>query len=319
MLESLDHPPVVFRSKRWRPRQIQIVVVALLVLATNLSALAYEPASKRPLTYAIAAALALLFVLRGASLVLPPSLRLEPSGLTLKVGWRRRHWTWETLTSFRPVRYAGMEVIGFDFITTRKSLTVRQANFGIAGSEAVLPGAYDIAPIELAGLLNHARERWAGQAAIRPPAAAPTTLRARALIYYSALFVGRMDRRTFWATLAVLLAVQLTVIFAFKGDYSTTVWGLMGCYLVSRGRFRDFGWSPWAGVALLVVAVPMGAIIQALAAAIFTLGETYANLVGNLVVFVTMGVIGCIKGDPGANRYGPASGGERQSVESVFS
>ena len=317
MPDSLDHPPIILQSSRWNARQIQYLALMLLVMAINIPSLFVIAGTGRFISFGLLALVAVVLVMRGWAIVRPPRLTLDPSGLTLRVAWRTRTWKWEGVRDFRPVQYARIEAVGFDFAGGQKAPVVRQINTSIAGAQAVLPGRYAMAPIELAGLLNHARERWAGRLEIQPETAPRRTLITTIITTYYVLLIGRLTRRAFWISLGVLAVVQVVLTLMFRAAYLAPVWGVLGCVFVCRGRFRDIGWPAVIGFVIPLVVMLGGFLLGAVMAA-FEVPEPYVAIVTSLTVFVGIAPFGFVRGDPKTNRYGPPAGGERQAIESVF-
>ena len=109
---------------------------------------------------------------------------------------------------------------------------------------------------------------------------------------------GRMNRATYCATLALVIAI-FAVIIAFDKKPP----GVMEVLTVFIGvpRLHDFGRSGWWIVSVFLIeiaAIVVGLVFVPMADFGIVAGLTV------LLMLIAMIVLGCIKGDEGANAFG---------------
>lgn len=132
---------------------------------------------------------------------------------------------------------------------------------------------------------------------------------------------GRLARKPYWIAIGVLMGARAAVTVAAleNPDWAFLLIGqdlilIFVAALIGR-RLRDFGRSPfWGWLAM--------AMIEIAGLALTTPSWNLADAIGSpsgvspgvefqnfILLFCVVGLVGLIKGDPGANRYGPAPGG----------
>jgi uncharacterized membrane protein YhaH (DUF805 family) len=130
---------------------------------------------------------------------------------------------------------------------------------------------------------------------------------------------SRLARKPYWIGMSVLMGVQvLAVATGLEGAGWALLLGLddiLIAALISR-RMRDFGRSPfwgWLGMVVASFTAPVAAALAspgpsgALASLLAPLPAS--GTLTLLLVGVLIGAVGFVRGDPGANRYGPATVG----------
>jgi uncharacterized membrane protein YhaH (DUF805 family) len=108
-------------------------------------------------------------------------------------------------------------------------------------------------------------------------------------------FAGRASRREYWIYIGLLIV--LGVVFSYSPPAVNLVMYLVFTVIMVR-RVHDFGrtgWWAWAAAAL-----PFSAMLL-----LMVTSETVASLVSLVITVALMIAVGAIRGDPGANRFGP--------------
>ena len=150
MRGSLDDPPIVIRTARWK--------AVLHLGATGFMAAIAWPLFRSPLANSPTAWM--LYALFGAlvtasvwELVWPSRLVIGPDGFTARDLWRYRRWSWSEARHFAPAENRFYNFVGFNAVTPSEAT---RWPGGLDG----LNQDWELAPPALAALLNQARERW---------------------------------------------------------------------------------------------------------------------------------------------------------------
>lgn len=131
------------------------------------------------------------------------------------------------------------------------------------------------------------------------------------------LLNGRLARKPYWIGMTFLVGVQaLALATAVEGAGWAVLLGLddiLIAALISR-RMRDFGRSPfwgWLGMVVADFAAPVATALSspdpAAAIGAFLAAPPVSGVVTLILVGVLIGAAGLVRGDPGPNRYGPAT------------
>jgi hypothetical protein len=160
---SFDNPPIVIRSSKWKTALLLAVCIGFV--AIGIFMLAGGKSANGPVwsAYLGIAFFGCGIPLFSMQLLRPDSLKLDPTGIIWRSVLRTTSWKWQDVRNFRPYRVFFSRQVGFDFSESypgQKKL--RATNRSLAGVEGALTGAWEIGPVELAKLLNAARERWVG-------------------------------------------------------------------------------------------------------------------------------------------------------------
>lgn len=148
---SLDHPPLIVRSSRWK---------ALATLAVGLVFGFFwgrtNPHAGAAWDFAFHWAIAALIVGFGVFRLIKPSrLELSPTGLVWFTGIQTVRYAWSDFSGFAvETRPKGGSYAGF---TLAEKTAQRSAFSALSGS---LGGGWDISVEELVVNLNDARRRW---------------------------------------------------------------------------------------------------------------------------------------------------------------
>jgi hypothetical protein len=168
---SLEIPPVVVRSARWKSFLSLLGSVAFIALGAILITSdrnAYDPLVG-VMALVFAAASTLVFAWQ---LVQPASLTLSPDGIAWRSLWRRKQWTWREVRGFRVVsvgRLGNTKLVGFDYVPSHQGeegLRTLNRVFG-GGAEQSVGAGWELSAAELCELLNAARTKWIGAGASR--------------------------------------------------------------------------------------------------------------------------------------------------------
>jgi uncharacterized membrane protein YhaH (DUF805 family) len=128
---------------------------------------------------------------------------------------------------------------------------------------------------------------------------------------------SRLARKPYWIGMGFLMGLQaLAAAVALEGAGWAVLLGLddiLIAALISR-RMRDFGRSPfwgWLGMVVASFAAPVAAALASPrpsgALASLLAPPPASGTVTLILVGVLIGAVGLVRGDPGANRYGPAT------------
>jgi len=147
MQGSLDNPPLVVSTARWKALLLLVISVVFVVTGVlELSAAAQDWWTY--LQLAVFGPACAVFVWQ---LFSPASLTIAPGGVTYRGLWHARHFEWWQVADFRPVAFGMLSKhVLFDLRKARDG----EARPGGFGTGWELPAA------RLCDLLNQARERW---------------------------------------------------------------------------------------------------------------------------------------------------------------
>jgi uncharacterized membrane protein YhaH (DUF805 family) len=128
---------------------------------------------------------------------------------------------------------------------------------------------------------------------------------------------SRLARQPYWIGMGLLMGLQaLAAAVGLEGAGWAVLLGLddiLIAALISR-RMRDFGRSPfwgWLGMVVASFSAPVAAALASPgpggALASLLSPPPASGTVTLILVGVLIGSVGLVRGDPGANRYGPAT------------
>lgn len=242
-------------------------------------------------------------------LIAPPRLEITASGVRQTVLWRSNRYSWNEIYDFRPVQFGLRPAgVGFDFIDpTTKRAGLRRFNRSLVGVHAMLQSGWEIKPAALADLLNQAREqalnRAGAHAQAGDPAAQPAA-RGKSALSGGGIIGARMDRKRFWIIASVLLALSLglALLRGGKGGYGGGA-SFLFIWIVNA-RLHDIGRSGWWQAPVYLVEFAL--VLTLMLASHQT--EAVAGGAAGLLHSTFVIVLGSLRGDPGANRFGPPPG-----------
>lgn len=297
MQGSLDEPPIVLRGDRGRGALV--VMGSVVFVALGIGMWSSQGASS---SSAFAIGFFGLCGLAGlAMLVAPPRLEIGPGGLTQRVLWRTSNFAWADVYNFRPMTIGlTTKMVGFDYLNPpRKRAGLRNLNTALGGSQGALQSGWEIAPGELADLLNRARERWlaASGLAEQHGVAAPTPPSVIA-----ALGGSRINRKTYWIATVAVFAVVIGLSFVGVQRAVASVTTIIFARLFAS-RLHDFGRSGWWQLILYGLQISIG-----LALAIPAQSADVALGAVVLIQLLFTIVLGVIPGNRADNRFGPPPG-----------
>jgi uncharacterized membrane protein YhaH (DUF805 family) len=129
---------------------------------------------------------------------------------------------------------------------------------------------------------------------------------------------GRLGRRPYWIAIVLLLGLRLSLSRLAQDDPSWSFLTVVSEFsdalyapLMGR-RIRDFGRSGlwgWLGLGIVELMTIALSIASGASSDSAELSSLAAGLINFTPLFLLIGFVGMIKGDPGPNRYGPASAG----------
>ena len=294
---SLDQPPIVLRSRR--ARAVWLIIGSAGFVTMGLFSLESTGPS-------LASLLSIGFFglcgLVGAGLLIaPPRLEVSPSGLTQMVMWRTTKYAWTDIYNFRP---AGLgwanKTVGFDYLTERpKGTGLKRLNTALAGRQGYLQPGWEIAPQDLANLLNDARERWLEATA---GAAQPSVYATPSQpVLMAALTGARIDRKGYWLAAFVVFAGVVSVSFVLGIHDGLAPLTTLLFIRIYASRLHDFGRSGWWQLLLYGIQIPAIVLVGTAAG----LPPAASVGAGFLTQLIFTAVVGAIPGNPGANRFGP--------------
>ena len=148
MRGSLDQPPIVLRTDR---RRALLRLLVLAVFASILSPVARTDWMSNGWAWTVIGIFGLLALASLWELVWPGRLVITPEGIELRDLWRRGRWTWAEARWFRPAANRFYRFVGFDDARepSRRGGAINDLNQD-----------WELAPADLAELLNRARARW---------------------------------------------------------------------------------------------------------------------------------------------------------------
>jgi uncharacterized membrane protein YhaH (DUF805 family) len=225
-------------------------------------------------------------------LMAPAKLVIGPDGLTERVLGASKLYRWSEVYDFRPAMIGlASRTVGFSFTPERtKRGWLARLNHALSGVDEQLNAGWEIAPAELAELLNAARERYLAAGA--QPAPLPEGYAG-----------ARLNRATFAAFFVWLVAgVGALTLIPGVGDAAWILVPLFGARLFAV-RLHDFGRAGWWQ--LLLCAAQTAAIAAALA---WRSDATAAFELAAILQLGAAAALCCPPGDPGPNRYGSAPG-----------
>ena len=298
MQGSLDNPPMVIRAGRGRGALV--LLFAAMLLASGGLRLSGS-GGFNGFALAMLVASALVGAMGLWMVVAPARLEIGPGGVSQKVLWRNHRYAWNEVYDFRPVQLGGFsKTVGFDFlIPRRKSAALLKFNASVTGVQAIFQPGFEVKPVELADLLNRARERWLDA---RPGAAEPD--RPATPPPMASGFVGaRMSRKIYW--IAIAAVTLLSVGLSFLPGLGTASGGISLVFFIRiyATRLHDIGRSGWWQLGLYAVQIAAAIAFAAGGASIPIV--TYAALLVQLIFTIVLGVI---PGNPAVNRFGPPPG-----------
>jgi uncharacterized membrane protein YhaH (DUF805 family) len=318
MQGSLEEPPIIVRGRRWSWQRIAPAIVFPILLLSRFSVYGGSASAmaQDPMNWMFAGVGGLMVIALVVMVVSPPTLELSPQGIRRTYGWRTWRYRWDDVVNFRPVHLSRLEAVGFDYTDPAKAASrYRQWVRVSYGAPGVLASNMELPAVELVGLLNRARAKWADTAVPVATREARPGLVPFLLGKAVAAMVGRTSRRAYWTGLAVVAAIAAVVALVPGGGVMGALVALIGWLTLARGRMRDIGRSPlwlnaiWGPVGLaLLLPLTLGA------------GPYVAGAVAAMVMLGIVGWLGAPSGDPGRNRFGPPPGGpsETEVAESAF-
>jgi uncharacterized membrane protein YhaH (DUF805 family) len=323
MTGSLESPPIVVTAARWPGFVllglglfVTILMIWVLSLPVDTDTDSPDPSS----SFMVGIGLGVLVTVLGLAVIfMPQRLEIGPQGIERRVLWRRQTFAWTDVFDFRAARFGLRQMVGYNYTAEYKlSATTRQINAAMMGMEGVLGTGYGMKATDLAQLLNEARERWLAPGAIAvagAPVAAPGTS-AEAGIATAApglrttppgggfgLFAAsRLNRKVFWICIGGLFgtSILLSLVGLTAGGFVSFVFLIR----IFTSRLHDFGRTGW-----WVLAYFAGLIVFCILAGVLSNGsEDAVGGAAALVQLVFVCVLGAIRGQPEANRFGPAPG-----------
>ncbi len=147
MRGSLNRPPIVIRTQRWRA-VLHLAAVALL--GALMSPLARTDWRANGLAWCLIVLFGILTAASLWELAWPGRLVIGPEGFELRDLWRRRRWSWREARHFRPASNRFYRFVGFDQVK----------GAGACRDAGDLVQDWELPPQALAALLNEARDRW---------------------------------------------------------------------------------------------------------------------------------------------------------------
>lgn len=149
MRGSLDDPPIIIRTARWKA---VLHLGAVVLVAAIMSPLARTPLWNNPLAFMLYAIFGALAVASVWELVWPGRLVIDAEGFSQRDLWRTRRWSWSEARHFRPAENRFYDFVGFDSVPG----AAPRRTGGIDG----LNQDWELEPRALAALMNGARARW---------------------------------------------------------------------------------------------------------------------------------------------------------------
>ena len=152
MKGSLNQPPIIIRTARWKAG-LHLAVVALVgvlcspVLRTKWLDNAYA--------WFVIAIFGIVAAASLWELIWPGRLVIGPEGFEQRDLWRARRWSWAEARRFAPARNRFYDFVGFDHVAGRAP-----PRRGLWPGSDGLNQDWELAPAALAALLNQARAQW---------------------------------------------------------------------------------------------------------------------------------------------------------------
>jgi hypothetical protein len=161
MKGSLDNPPVLIFSSRWKSLLVLAGCLAFVAMGAFMLKSMNSDDPQRRVAYLCIGFFGLGSPLMAWRFLFPDSLLLAPEGIVWRSALRTMRWTWQEVGNFQVCRITRSGTVGFDFSPSyTKQIRLRATNKSLFGVEGSFTGGWEIGPDELARLLNAARARW---------------------------------------------------------------------------------------------------------------------------------------------------------------
>jgi uncharacterized membrane protein YhaH (DUF805 family) len=318
MQGSLEAPPIIIRGRRWYPQMTWLALLFSLG-AVSQAWMFLTPGVRAPQSaYISTPFLVIMLIGLFARAVWPPRMEIGPGGIVLRGLVRTRRRPWGEAFAFRPVRYRGVEFVGYDIPAgAAAGSALGRAVARNAGADGLLAGNMEVEADDLASLLNRARAQWTAEATAPAPALALSPA-VKAWSAYITLVTGRFSRRAYWiGTIGAAVVVTVVALTTKLGPGAAALAFIPWSFVV-RCRMRDLGHAPaWLGVWLLLPAIAF--VMMAFIGAPLGISLIWELLVPGLVVAGEIILLGALPGQPGRNRYGPSPLGEEAALDAIFS
>jgi hypothetical protein len=165
MQGSLDDPPIMIRSSRWKAALFLLIATGFVAISIWMLS---DPKANRWMAW-----LGIIFFgfgipVFGLRVIRPDVLMLAPDGITWRSVFRTARWRWTELQNFHPYSPTGgaSKHVGFELTNSTQGRDggLRGAARALTGGvEGSLGDGWELSASELADLLNRARARWAGR------------------------------------------------------------------------------------------------------------------------------------------------------------
>ena len=241
-------------------------------------------------------------------LMAPARLVIGPQGVAERVLGSEKLFGWSEVYDFRPA-IIGLtsRTVGFSFTPERagKRGWLARLNRALSGVEEQLNAGWELAPAELAQLLNAAREHYLSPSPQSGEGGPPSSNggRGAAAPLPEGYAGARMNRQVFAAFFVWLVAGAGALTFVpGLGNAAWILAPLFGARLFAA-RLHDFGRTGWWQ--LLLYTAQASSVIAALA---WRRDPTGAFELAAILQLGAAAALACIPGDGAPNRYGPAPG-----------
>ena len=162
MQGSLDDPPIVIRSSRWKAALFLLIAAGFVAIGIWMLT---DPKASHWMAWLGIAFFGLGIPIFGLRVIRPDRLTLAPDGIIWRSVLRTSRWQWTDLHGFRPYSPTGgaSQHVGFELTNShqRRDGGIRGAAKALTGVEGSFGDGWELSAAELADLLNRARTRWA--------------------------------------------------------------------------------------------------------------------------------------------------------------
>jgi len=167
MKGSLDRPPIVLTSLRWKSALRIVGCLGFVGLGAWLMTLGEDGPFIAGL--ASVACFGFFLVMSLVQLVRPSTLTIGPAGVTHAGPFRTTAYRWRDIDNIRLIRINRSQLVAFDLTESYEGSEAMTAlSRQLAGVDCGLPTGWSIGPTDLARLLNEARGRWLNSGASFP-------------------------------------------------------------------------------------------------------------------------------------------------------
>ena len=160
MLGSIDSPPIVIVTARWK-------YVLLLAMCVALAGLCFSVAwhGTQARLYLGAVFFGMAAPLMLWRILLPERLEISPNGLTWFTGRKTMTYGWREFAVFRAFRPSSRSLtksfVGYDYVPDHpKRGKLTALNHVLVGLDGSFGGQWEISADKVASLLNEARLKW---------------------------------------------------------------------------------------------------------------------------------------------------------------